>query len=161
MLSLKLLPGSKFILLHIKLQSKIINYINEDSGSQIGANIEETLKELYNFSKRLDKAECTINGVKNFIKSEKLEIAKYFPHEYYIKGHDGDDDGANELFFYFQKQDPRGYWVCAIFLFFPHLFLERSFGDKLESCSCRDKFEAAADARFCEAYKIYYKNRTI
>jgi len=151
-LSPTLLSDSSFVLLHGNFKNNLANLLCKDYGKQIKPNLEKMLEELNNFSIRLNSVDKTLNAVKDFIKSERLEASKFFPKQYFNNGFEGADD----LFFYLKIQDPQGYWIGAIYLFFPHLFLEKSLSDELRCCSFREGFTGGLDVRFCEVFSITY-----
>lgn len=156
-LSPTLLSTNSLVLLHPNFKNNLAKLRIRERESQIAGNLEEILRGLINFSNKLNSVEKTIEGIKSFIKNEGLEIAKFFPKQYFDNGFDGADD----LFFYLRKQDPRGYWISAIYLFFPHLFLEKSLNNELRCCSFRNSFETAIDVRLCEVYGITYSKRPL
>lgn len=147
-----LLPNSNLVLLHPNFKNNLAKLLCKDYGQQIKVNLVGMVKELNNFSARLNSVDKTLDGIKGFIKNEGLETSKFFPKQYFDNGFERADD----LFFYFKKQDPQGYWISAIYLFFPHLFLEKSLNNELRCCSFRDGFAEGVDVRFCEVFDITY-----
>jgi len=147
---MRLFPASNLVLLHTSFENKLAHLVC--SNPEIKKNIEGMLKKLAEFSKNLSYADKTLDGLREFIKEEGLEISRIFPKQYYDVGLSGADD----LFFYLKEQDVNGYWIAGIDLFFPHLLLEKSLNEELICCSCREGYKSSNDVRFCEIYNITY-----
>ncbi|OGZ78711.1 MAG: hypothetical protein A2528_03350 [Candidatus Staskawiczbacteria bacterium RIFOXYD2_FULL_37_9] len=147
---MKLFPASNLVLLHTSFEVKLAYLFCHNPEAK--KNITTILKRLEEFSKNLNLADGTLEGVKRFKEAQGLEISRTFPKPYFDSGFHKADD----LFFYLKEQDVNGYWVVGIDLFFPHLLSEQSLAEELRSCSFMGGYPSSNDLRFCEIYNITY-----